>query len=329
MEPCFKRFGPKEVIEWFGDKGVSIKKEADGRMFPSSNNSQTIIDCFESERKKYGIALLTSTKLTSISLVQNQWEISANDTTIIAKKLLIATGSDKHIWELLELLSLEIVPPVPSLFTFQLADEQLKALAGVALEHTKVTYGILTTSGPTLITHWGVSGPAILKMSAFAARQFAQKNYHFKVFIDWCQEWSKEDIAAWVKEKQETAPKKRVRNDIPALIPKRFWEYLCTKSNVSEFQNWSETGKKHIKNLTENIKNMPLEANGKTTFKEEFVTAGGIDLKEISQTTFEVQKIPNLYLAGEVLNIDAITGGFNFQAAWTGGWHVGQSVAGL
>ena len=321
------RFGPKEVIQWFEQKGVNIKKEADGRMFPVSNSSQTIIDCFRKEADKLMVELRTSERMQSFSFQNGHWYVLLdNNEQLRCKKLVLTTGNDKHIWNQLKDMGLQMIEPVPSLFTFNIPDAELHELSGVSFPLIKVSTNQREISGPGLITHWGLSGPAVLKLSAWGALELADLNYTFKINVDWMPHVSKADITNELKNSQQADPRKKVTNTIPLDLTKRFWEYICKKSEVREFQNWSETGKKHILRMVDNLKEMPFEVTGKSTFKEEFVTAGGIDLNEINPETFEIKKFPGLYAAGEILNIDAVTGGFNFQAAWTGAWHISQNL---
>jgi predicted Rossmann fold flavoprotein len=327
FEP-FKRFGPRETIEWFESNGVKVKNEPDGRMFPESNSSQTILDLFKSEIKRLGITLKTSSKVSHFQKVTLGWEIDLLDETkLLSKSLMIATGSDRTIWEILKSMDVSIHAPVPSLFTFKIEDKELHAMAGNSFGKAKASYANISTLGPALITHWGLSGPAILKLSAFAALELERKNYHFKLRMDWLADLSEKEIIDTLKSYQSVNPIKKVRSFPMFDLSKRFWEYVCNACEIGEYQNWSETGKKHFKRFAENLKQMTFEVIGKSTFKEEFVTAGGVDLNQIDLTTFKLKSQDGLYMAGEVLNIDAVTGGFNFQAAWTGAWHAAKAIA--
>ncbi|WP_262489870.1 BaiN/RdsA family NAD(P)/FAD-dependent oxidoreductase [Jiulongibacter sediminis] len=325
LEP-FGRFGPQQTIDWFNQRGVSIKKESDGRMFPDTDSSQTIIDCFLNEARRKKVELRLLSKVLDFENSDDGWLVRLENEEIRTSKLLIATGSDKHIWERLKAMSLDIIEPVPSLFTFHIEDSALQGLTGTPFPEIVVRTKGLQSRGPGLITHWGMSGPGVLKLSAFGARVFFEKDYCFDINVDWLPRFSESDIINELKTEQASNPKKKVRNFTPLGLSKRFWEFICNKSQVSEHQNWSETGKKHFKRITESLKKMSFEVNGKSTFKDEFVTAGGISLEEVDPKTFQSIKYSGLYFAGEVLDIDAVTGGFNFQAAWTGGWHVASSI---
>lgn len=327
LEP-FKRFGPQETITWFEKRGVPIVKEVDGRMFPKSNTSQSIIDCFEKECKRLGIQKQMQLSLKGFKYLNNVWDLElSNQSTLRAKNLMIATGSDKHIWDMLMELDFEIASPVPSLFTFKIKDTDLAELAGTSFVEITAFAGEIKSVGPGLITHWGLSGPAILKLSAFAALELNKKEYQFKVKIDWLPTVTKDSMIETFRNNQTANGKKKISANPEFGFSIRFWKYLCLKSNVGEFQNWSESGKKTWQTLAKNIKAHDYQVDGKSTFKDEFVTAGGVALSEIDMATFSSHKYPSLFFAGEVLNIDAITGGFNFQAAWTGAWHVAKQVS--
>lgn len=327
LEP-FQRFGPKETINWFESRGVKVKKEEDGRMFPVSNTSQTILDLFHSEIKRLHIHLNSSLRVLNFQQKEGYWEVELNDDKRLNTiNLMLATGSDRTIWETLKGMDVKVSAPVPSLFTFKIEDKDLHALAGNSFINACASFNNISTTGPALITHWGLSGPAILKLSAFAAIELEKNNYHFKLKMDWLASLTEEELLNDLRDFQVNNPKKRVAS-VPLFdMTKRFWEYVCVKSNVGEFQNWSETGKKHFKLFGQNLKRMPFEVLGKSTFKEEFVIAGGVELEQIDLSTFGLKGYSGLYLAGEILNIDAVTGGFNFQAAWTGAWHIAKSLS--
>jgi predicted Rossmann fold flavoprotein len=326
LEP-FERFGSKDVFGWFEKRGIRLKIEKDGRVFPESNSSQSIIDCLLYESKR--VRLFTSERVENIVKKGSFWEVSTNtQKTFSSKKILISTGSDKRIWEILSELNFKIAPQAPSLFTFNIKDEKLNELQGVSFPNCRVN--ILNTEfsqyGPLLITHWGLSGPAILKLSAWAALELKDKDYRFKISVNWLPELTKDKILNEFRLNLESNQKKNVLANPMFGLTVRFWKYICEKSGISEHQKWAETGKKHFQALAENLLSAQYEVNGKSTFKEEFVTAGGIELSEIDAETFSSKKHENLYFAGEILNIDAVTGGFNFQAAWTGGWHVAKGL---
>jgi predicted Rossmann fold flavoprotein len=324
----FHIFSPTETIRWFESKGVKLKKEQDGRMFPVSDDSATIVHCLKKTASALGIETFTRSKVTDLRFEDGEWNsfmISSGDTVYKADKLLIATGSSPAIWKKLESVGYRIVPPVPSLFTFNISDKKLQALSGISFNHAELSIPgtKIRTGGPLLITHWGLSGPAILKASAWGAIELNTLDYHFNVIIDWIPGVSAEDIIAL---KTEIARKKIISNP-PFGLPSRFWSYIVLKSGIEEETNWASVTGEKLKTLVRLLKHSEYPVTGKSTFKEEFVTAGGVDLKQINFKTFESRLHPGLYFAGEVLDIDALTGGFNFQAAWTGGFIAGTSMA--
>lgn len=329
----FHQFCSGDTVEWFSKHGVKLKIEDDGRMFPVSNSSQTIIDCFLQATQKLGISVLTGQSVQSIFKKDNCWKIETQNENYIAEKLILATGSNPKIWEMLQTFGHVIVNPVPSLFTFNIKDARIKELPGVsAIVSVKVKDTKLTSTGPLLITHWGMSGPAILKLSAWGARILFEKNYQFTIFVNWLNDVDTEDAEKILKDlKQENAKKtvsKKSPFDLPngqfagARVPNRLWESLVLASNIPEETKWADLSKVQLQNLANQLTNSSFEVNGKSTFKDEFVTAGGINLKEINFKTMESKLHENLYFAGEIVNIDAITGGFNFQNAWTSGFIV-------
>ncbi|RFS14097.1 NAD(P)/FAD-dependent oxidoreductase [Emticicia sp. C21] len=331
----FQRFNPTHTIEWFESRGVKIKKETDGRMFPISNSSQSIIDCFIEACYKNRIEIIKNTRVESIESSGEEWLVNAmGERQLQTKKLMIATGSDTAVWKLLETLGVNIVSPVPSLFTFNIKDERIQDLMGISAENVVCqlqngkdkALNTFSSDGPILITHWGLSGPAILKLSAWAARELNELNYEFDVVVNWLGKTDLEKVRRHLHQQISNQPKKNVLSNPEFGVSIRLWKSLCIAAGIGEYQKWAETGKKHIIKLVEQLTASKFKVNGKSTFKEEFVTAGGVDLLEIDFEKFSLKKYPNLYLAGEVLNIDAITGGFNFQAAWTGGWIAAQSL---
>ena len=328
----FERFNPTNTIDWFESRGVKIKKEADGRMFPVSDSSQSIIDCLLGSAQRNRIEILTNSRVEHFDYLPNEkynWKLQvAGDRILSAKKLMIATGSDTAVWTLLERLKIKIIQPVPSLFTFNIKDARLTDLMGLSVPNAiiNIQKTNFESNGPTLITHWGLSGPGILKLSSWAARELNAANYKFTVKVNWLANKDLEAVRTHLHNQINTQPKKNVVANAEFGLPIRLWKSLCNAAEIGEFQKWAETGKKHIQRLTEQLTAGSFEVNGKSTFKEEFVTAGGVDLSEIDFETFSLKQYPSLFMAGEVLNIDAITGGFNFQAAWTGGWIAAQNL---
>lgn len=323
----FHQFCSGDTIEWFSNHGVELKIEDDGRMFPISNSSQTIIDCFLNATQKLGIAVLTNQSVQSIFKKDNFWKIETQNERYICEKLILATGSNPKIWEMLNTFGHAIVNPVPSLFTFNIKDSRIAALPGVATTvSVKVKDTKLSSTGPLLITHWGMSGPAILKLSAWGARILHEKNYQFTVFINWLNDVDAEDAEKILKDLKQENAKKTVTKKSPFEFPNRLWESLVLASNIESETKWADLSKMQLQNLAQQLTNASFQVNGKSTFKEEFVTAGGIDLKEINFKTMESKLHKNLYFAGEIVNIDALTGGFNFQNAWTSGFIVASAI---
>jgi predicted Rossmann fold flavoprotein len=323
----FHQFCSGDTIEWFEKHGVELKIEEDGRMFPVSNSSQTIIDCFLKATQKLGITVLTGQSVQSIFKRDNLWKVETQNENYLVEKLILATGSNPKIWEMLQQQGHAIVSPVPSLFTFNIKDSRIKELPGVsALATVKVKDTKLTSSGPLLITHWGMSGPAILKLSAWGARILHDKNYQFSIFVNWLNDIDTNDAAQLLKELKQEHAKKTVSKKSPFELTNRLWESLVLASGITAETKWADLSKTQLQNLASQLTNASFQVNGKSTFKEEFVTAGGIDLKEINFKTMESKLHENLYFAGEIVNIDAITGGFNFQNAWTSGFIVANAV---
>ncbi|MEN9908490.1 MAG: hypothetical protein RLZZ540_1639 [Bacteroidota bacterium] len=323
----FHQFCSGDTIEWFEKHGVELKIEEDGRMFPVSNSSQTIIDCFLKATQKLGITVLTGQSVQSIFKKDNLWKVETQNENFLVEKLILATGSNPKIWELLHTYGHAIVSPVPSLFTFNIKDARIKELPGVAAQvSVKVKDTKLTSTGPLLITHWGMSGPAILKLSAWGARILHDKNYQFTIFVNWLNDIDKEETEKILKDLKQEHAKKAVSKKSPFDFSNRLWESLVLASGIEAETKWADLSKNQLQNLANQLTNATFQVNGKSTFKEEFVTAGGIDLKEINFKTMESKLHENLFFAGEIVNIDAITGGFNFQNAWTSGFILANGI---
>ena len=325
----FHTFMTGDTFEWFDDRGVPLKIESDNRVFPEANTSQAIIDCFQNSVEKLGIKVLKNHGVTSIQKEENHWKINTKNEAFTADKLVIAAGSSNKAWELAKNLDHTIVEPVPSLFTFNIKDKRIIDLLGISVPNATVNIvgTKLESSGPLLITHWGMSGPAVLKLSAFGARILAEKNYQYNVEVNWLSRPTDKIVNVLLNLKKKQ-PKKQVFLKSPFTeIPRRLWERLVIASDISENFKWADLSNNHIDKLANQLTKGLFNANGKSTFKEEFVTAGGIDLKEINFKRFESRKHDNLFFVGEMLNIDAVTGGFNFQNAWTGGFICAKAIA--
>ena len=323
----FHQFCSGDTIEWFEKRGVELKIEDDGRMFPVSDTSQTIIDCFQEAIKKQKIDVLTNHSVQELYKTETHLKITTTQEVFTCEKIVMATGSNPKMWELLQNLGHSIIEPVPSLFTFNIKDPRIKDLMGLsALASVKVKKTKLEASGPLLITHWGMSGPGILRLSAWGARELAEKKYQFAIQVNWLNETTFEEAIDLLKDIKEEHAKKLVTKYAHFELPKRLWENLVIAAGISEETKWADITKKQLHSLIEQLINGEFHVNGKSTFKEEFVTAGGIDLKEVNFKTMESKILPDLYFAGEILNIDAITGGFNFQNAWTSGFIVAENI---
>jgi predicted Rossmann fold flavoprotein len=325
----FTRFGNADTINWFENHGVKLKAEPDGRMFPVSNNSQTIIDLFLNLAKKHNINIVTGFDVHEIKLTDNKcFDVKERGGEVINfDKLLIAPGgfstSEKYRW--IESLGHTIVEPVPSLFTFNCKDTLLRDLQGVSTQNAelKITGTKLYAKGDLLITHWGFSGPAILKLSAFGARVLSESDYKFSLEI----KWTEADIQKEIEYAREDSPLKQITTFPFHGFSRRFWEALILKTGINTEKRWNELSKKETEKLILVLTKSVFAINGKSTFKEEFVTAGGVNRKEIDFRTMQSKIVPNLFFAGEILDIDGITGGFNFQSAWSAGYIAGCEIA--
>ncbi len=327
----FHQFQPGDTIAWFADRGVELKIEEDGRMFPTTDNSQTIIDCFLDEIEKNNIEIRYSSKVNKIVNTDNQFSIELENEKLSCENLVVATGGFNKVegYAFIADLGHSIITPNPSLFTFNLPKNDLLNLQGlVANVEIKILGSKFLDQGPLLITHWGVSGPAVLKLSSWAARFLNEKNYEFDFMVDWLQskyddESLKELFNTW---RQENGSKK-VANQFNFDIPNKLKIYLLQKAEIDNETKWADVSKKQLNKLIEVLIRDIYPSKGKTTFKQEFVSCGGVKLSEVNFKSMESKIVPNLYLAGEVLDIDALTGGFNFQAAWTGAWIISESIS--
>jgi hypothetical protein len=324
----FHQFMTGDTIEWFEKRGVELKIEEDGRMFPITNSSQTIIDCFLNEAKKYNVEVLLNHSVQSMNKQGSGYEIETSKGGFFSEKLLIATGSNPKIWKLLEGLNHTVLAPVPSLFTFNINDQRIKDIPGVVAQNVevKVLETDLWSEGPLLITHWGMSAPSILKLSAFGALELAKRDYKFQIEINFIKN-SFEACLEYLKVLKQDLAKKTVFKSTQFDLPKRLWHKLVLASEMTDETRWADLNRNQLENLSNQLTSAVFNVDGKSTFKEEFVTAGGVNLKEINFKTFESKLNKNLYFAGEVLNIDAITGGFNFQNAWTGAYIAARNIS--
>jgi hypothetical protein len=362
----FNAFACGDTMGWFGDRGVELKIEDDGRVFPVTDTSQTIIDCLWNTARDSGVRVLTRTKVTEITAPSTspapasapkenttsaqkhgnpqasatpghptpgekgrksgQWTIKAGEQTFIADNLVVTSGSNPAVWNMLERLGHTLVPPVPSLFAFDTKDTRLRDLSGISLPWASLNIrgDKLKAEGPLLITHRGLSGPAVLRLSAWGARQLAPRKYNFELTVNWLA-MRPVDVEERLDELKHEEAKRQVAARAYFDLSARLWKSLVNAAGIPSDQQWSQLSKGQRTALTGQLTAARFNITGKSTNKDEFTTAGGVDLKEVDFKSFRSKLHPNLYLAGEVLDIDAITGGFNFQAAWTGGYLIGRS----
>ena len=327
LKSMFYYFGPKETEDWFTSRGVDLKVENDGRMFPVSDDSQSIIDCLQNSCSQLGVKQVLNASAQSLHPTGEQWKVCFPDKEEVFDALIITTGGSpkEKGFDWLRELGHRIVTPVPSLFTFNMPKENITDLMGVVAQNATVSIvgSKVKTQGPLLITHWGMSGPAILKASAFAARELADCQYQFTIRVQWMEK-NVNAIYTSLTETVEQFPNKQIGKHKPFDLPQRLWGYLLEKTNIPQKRHWNEVGEKNLRRLVERLSNDHYQVEGKTTFKEEFVTCGGVNLKDVNLKTMESKVAKGIYFAGEVLDIDAITGGYNFQAAWSGGFLAGK-----
>ena len=324
----FHNYMTGDTMQWFEDRGVPLKIEEDGRVFPVSNSSQTIIDCFLEEIKTHQIEVLLNHSVQGIKYENDTWELETTKGVFRTPKLLIATGSNPKIWKLLESLGHQVIAPVPSLFTFNIKDSRIKTIPGVVATdvHISVLNSNLESEGPLLVTHTGLSAPSILKLSAYGALELAERQYKFQIKVNFIKLDFSECLEALLEFKT-TFPKKTILKSSQLDLPKRLWEQLVIASGIPSDLRWAEVNKQQLQEIASQLTEAVFNVDGKSTFKEEFVTAGGVELKGVNFKTFESKHFKNLYFAGEVLNIDAVTGGFNFQNAWTSAFIASQQLS--
>lgn len=323
----FYKFNCTHTIDWFEHRNVALKTEEDGRMFPVSNQSKTIIDCLLEQAALYDIQIIKQAKVMRFD-VGETFNVYYNDKKLVADYVLMASGSSNTVWQLLKNIGHEIIAPVPSLFTFNIQHDLIKGLEGITIADVQCTISNtkVVTNGALLITHTGLSGPAILKLSAFGARLLHAQQYKFDIKINWIQ-LSLEAAINQLKEEKETQAKKQLSNFTPFVLPHRFWLKVLETNRINANKLVADLNKQDILLIAQTLTQNVLKVFSKNTNKDEFVTAGGVALKEVDFKTMESKLIPNLYFAGEVLDIDAVTGGFNFQAAWTTGYIAGNAIA--
>jgi predicted Rossmann fold flavoprotein len=342
LRGAFSRFQSQDTVNWFTSRGVRLKIESDGRMFPTTDNSETIVECLHHFADKAGVEVRTgvpvvAVKQTTIPFERQLVSCSAfeltlkSGRTLHSDRLLLATGSSLQGYQIAKSLGHQVEPPVPSLFTFNVLDPELRELAGVSVESVKARLLIpdikpLEQTGPLLITHWGLSGPAVLKLSAWGARVLHDCRYRATLQINWLPQFDPDQLRQQLLTAKTEQPRRSIANYCPLVFPRRLWQYLAIRSEIEAEAQWANLSKKQANQLVEALTQSRYAIAGKGAFKEEFVTCGGVCLKEVDFKTMESRCCPGLYFAGEILDIDGITGGFNFQSAWTTAWLAGQAI---
>jgi hypothetical protein len=332
LKKAFHHFFTNDTIAWFKERSVGLKTESDGRMFPLTESSQTIIDCLMKEAYKHAVEIRMNKEVKGIYCDSGKWNLLMKDDVILpAHFICIASGGYPKIlqYDWLKASEHSIEEPVPSLFTFNMPGNAITALMGVAVENAvvKMVGSKLSESGPLLITHWGMSGPAVLKLSAWGARELAKNNYHFSILVNWLPEFNENSLRDKIQILRFELAAQKIVNRNPFSLPNRLWEYLLIQSGINTDLRWADLPAREQNKLIKNLCAQEHAVKGKTTFKEEFVTAGGIDLNEIDFNTMQSKKHAGLFFAGEIINVDGITGGYNFQNAWTTGWIAAKAIS--
>jgi predicted Rossmann fold flavoprotein len=341
VKKTFHQFFTTDTIEWFRERGVELKTEKDGRMFPVTNTSQTIIDCLLREADKYGVEIMMNTEVRGMrsevggqKSEHSKFHLELSDLRLLTSDFVcIASGGYPKLsmFDWLKETGHNIEEPVPSLFTFNMPGNPITKLRGISVEKAKVkVQGTkLEEEGPLLITHWGMSGPVILRLSAWGARELKVKNWEFTISINWIPEYKEISVKEKMQQLRFEMAAQKISNRNPFALPNRLWEFFLLQSGINTEMRWADLPAKEQNKLIKNLCSFEYNVKGKTTFKEEFVTAGGIKLNEVDANTMMSKKGSNLFFAGEILDVDGITGGFNFQHAWTSGWVAAKNIAGL
>lgn len=332
VRKAFHQFFTKDTIAWFEERGVKLKAEADGRMFPVTDSSQTIIDCLLREVNKYKVELLLNREVKKLEVENGKWKVELNNSdSITADYVCIASGGFPKLqqFDWLKGTGHTIVPPVPSLFTFNIPHHPITQLMGVVVPEAtiKIQSTKLKNTGPLLITHWGMSGPCVLKLSAWGARELQERNYDFTINVNWLNDAKEQDVKEELQLIRNTNGSQKIVNNNLFHLPNRLWAFLLQEAGIKDEVRWADLPSKEQNKLIQLLCNHPFHVKGKTTFKEEFVTAGGVDLKQVDANTMQSKLHPNLFFAGEILDVDGVTGGFNFQHAWTSGFIAAKTIA--
>ena len=330
LKKSFHWFYTKDTIDWFEQRGVPLKTEQDGRMFPNTNDSQTIINCLLQEADQYQVKVVLQTEVIAVKPIDGFQLLTVNGKNYQCKWLCVATGGypKAAMFDWLTALGHQIETPVPSLFTFNLPKHPITQLMGVAVERAqiKINGTKLVEEGPLLITHWGLSGPVVLKLSAWGARQLADASYQYQITVNWVPDYHENSLRESWHAIRTSLSAQKIINRNPFGLPSRIWVFLLETAGINPENRWADLASKDQNKLIQLLTGQSFQVNGKTSFKEEFVTCGGIKLSEIDPNTMMSRKIPNLFFAGEVMDIDGVTGGFNFQNAWTSGWIAAKSI---
>ena len=332
VKKAFHQFFTTDTINWFEERGVKLKTEDDGRMFPVTDSSQSIIECLLKEANKYGVVIFMNKEVKDLSMVNGEWAIGlSNSEKLTANFVCIASGGypKSSMFDWLKKLGHSIEEPVPSLFTFNLPKHSITKLMGVSVEKAKIKIigTKLDEEGPLLITHWGLSGPVVLRLSAWGARELKERNWEFGISVNWLPEFNEQSLREKFQGLRNTNASQKVINKNSFGLPSRLWEFFAEQSGIKNEWRWADLPSTEQNKFIKNLCSYECEVKGKTTFKEEFVTAGGIKLNEVDANTMMSKKVPDLFFAGEVLDVDGITGGFNFQNAWTSGFVAAKSIA--
>ncbi|MBE9070093.1 NAD(P)/FAD-dependent oxidoreductase [Leptolyngbya cf. ectocarpi LEGE 11479] len=328
----FSRFQPQDTIAWYQQRGVKLKTEADGRMFPVTDDSDTIVDCLRKAAIKAGVTIKTRSPVRSVNKTDSGFGLGFKDGDVRCDRILLATGSSPQGHRIARSLGHTIEPPVPSLFTFTVKDAALRQRSGLSMNPVEVKLKLpgtkkpLTQTGPVLVTHWGLSGPAVLKLSAWGARALHDQEYQGTIIINWLPQLSQDAVRAQLQAARSEGGKRAISNHNPTPAPKRLWTYFVQRAQIDLQTQWTTLSNKAINKLTQELRQGEYALQGKGVFKDEFVTCGGVRLKEVNFKTMESRLCPGLFLAGEILDIDGITGGFNFQSAWTTSWLAGKNI---
>lgn len=332
LRGAFAQFQPKHTIAWFTDRNVKLKTEADGRIFPITDDARTIADCLLNQAADLGVRIYTQSPVKAVAKVEDQFLVTLRSEQVLtADRVLIATGSNPNGYQFARSLGHSVIDPVPSLFTFNIRDDRLTDLAGVSVDPVRLRLQVgeakFEQTGALLITHWGVSGPAVLKLSAWAARELHNTRYQAKLSINWLPKQNPEQLRQELTAVRNQIPQKTIAANCPVMLPRRLWERLTEAVGIQKERRWAELSNKTLNQLIQELMQGSYQISGKGVFKDEFVTCGGVNLKEINFKTMESRCCSGLYFAGEVLDIDGITGGFNFQSAWTTGGIAGNAIA--